>query len=80
MAKSHGRKGAMSFVTYENRFEPHVTIHVDGCNQIAKRGGEHTYGQGKYENHATYGEAAEYATNTGLPIRYCSFCKPSHAS
>jgi len=39
----------MSYVTYENRNNPHVTIHRDGCSQIAKRGGEHQYGQGDTE-------------------------------
>jgi hypothetical protein len=43
----------MSFVTYENKNNPHVTVHVDGCNQIAKHGGEHKYGQGGYRRHAS---------------------------
>ena len=71
----------MSFVTYENKNNPHVTVHVDGCNQIAKRGGEHKYGQGGYRKHTTYIDAEGYASRTGLPVIDCSFCKPnSHES
>ena len=66
----------MLFVTYENRRNPHVTIHLEGCGQIAKRGGKHKHGQGSYQNHSTYGEAESYAEETHLPIIYCSFCKP----
>ena len=64
------------FVTYENRANPHATIHAYGCNQIAKNGGEHKYGQGGYKNHATYEEAEAYAKRTGLPVIHCSFCNP----
>lgn len=71
----------MAFVTYENRNNPHVTIHIDGCNQIAKHGGEHKYGQGTYRKHATYGDAVKHATSTGLQVINCSFCGPkSHES
>ena len=35
----------MAFVTYENRRNPHVTIHLEGCTQIRKRGGEHVTGR-----------------------------------
>ena len=35
----------MAFVTYENRRNPHVTIHAEGCSQIRKRGGEHAHGE-----------------------------------
>ena len=52
------------FVTYENRHNPHVTIHLQGCGQVRKRGGEHKYGQGKYKTHATLSEAVAYATAT----------------
>lgn len=70
----------MLFVTYESRNNPHVTIHVDGCNQIAKHGGEHQYDQGSYRTHAAYNDAERYAINTGLPVGECSFCRPkSHA-
>jgi hypothetical protein len=66
----------MAFVTYENHRNPHVTIHLAGCSQIAKRGGEHKYAQGEYKDHATYNEAQSYAAQTGLPVIECSFCKP----
>jgi len=66
----------MSFTTYENTHNPHVTIHKDGCKQIRKRGGEHKYGQGRYASHATYQQARAYAVATKLPARDCSFCKP----
>jgi len=64
----------MPFVTYENRRNPHVTIHLDGCAQIAKRGGEHRHGQGEYRNHSTYEEAKVYAEVTGLLVIECSYC------
>jgi hypothetical protein len=66
----------MAYVTYENRPNPHVTTHRSGCNQIRKHGGQHSYGQGGYRDHATYGEAETYAAGTGLPVRRCSFCNP----
>jgi len=66
----------MPFVTYENRRNPHVTIHLEGCGQIAKNGGQHKYGQGNYKNHTTYPEAQSYAEQTKLPIINCSFCNP----
>ena len=66
----------MAFVTYENRRNPHVTIHVAGCSQIAKRGGEHKHGQGEYNEHATFAAAKHYAVQTGLPVIECSYCKP----
>lgn len=70
----------MMFVTYENRRNPHVTIHAAGCSQIAKNGGQHKYGQGGYRNHATYAEATRYAKGTGLKCILCSFCKPADSS
>jgi hypothetical protein len=66
----------MAFVTYENRPNPHVTIHASGCNQIRKRGGHHKYNQGGYRDHATYGEAEAYASSIGLPVIKCSYCNP----
>ena len=67
----------MAFVTYENRRNPHVTIHVEGCSQIRKRGGEHAHGQGEYHNYATFSDAQRYAQQTELPVIECSFCKPA---
>ncbi len=69
-------EGAMTFVTYENRNNPHITIHCEGCNQIKKRGGQHTTGQGRYKQHSTYEDAKQYAESTGLQIINCSFCNP----
>jgi len=66
----------MPFETYENRSNPHVTIHVEGCTQLRKRGGEHQHSQGAYHSHATYQAAAAYAESTGLPLVRCSFCTP----
>jgi len=66
----------MAFVTYENRWNPHVTIHVAGCSQIEKRGGEHKHGQGQYNEHAKLADAQEYAQQTELRVIECSFCKP----
>jgi hypothetical protein len=65
------------FVTYENRHNPHVTIHHANCTQIAKHGGEHKYGQGEYKTHATLAAADAYAASTGLPVIHCSYCGPS---
>ncbi len=70
----------MSFVTYENKSNPHVTIHATGCGQIAKRGGQHKYGQGTYRDHATYRQASEYAQSTRLQVKICSYCKPAPES
>jgi hypothetical protein len=67
----------MAFTTYENRANPHVTVHKDGCSQIKKRGGEHQHGQGEYHFHASYEDAHRYAAATDLPVRDCSFCKPA---
>jgi len=66
----------MSFVTYENRANPHATVHAAGCRQVAKNGGTHKYGQGGYKEHKTFAEAAAYAKATELPVIYCSFCVP----
>lgn len=66
----------MAFTTYENNRNPHVTIHKDDCSQIRKHGGEHKYDQGRYRNHANYEQAHEYALQTKLPLKDCSFCKP----
>jgi hypothetical protein len=66
----------MSYVTYENRRNPHVTIHREDCNQNAKRGGEHKYGQGNYSSHTTYSQANAYAVSTGLPLVVGSYCNP----
>jgi len=66
----------MVYITYENKRNPHVTIHVDGCGQIRKNGGHHKYKQGKYESHQDYSEAYQYSIQTGLPIINCSFCRP----
>src|SRR5437867_4291892 len=49
-------EGEAGFVTYENYRNPHVTIHVAGCGQIAKRGGQQVDGQGKYEQHPSLAE------------------------
>lgn len=65
------------FVTYENRHNPHITIHRDGCGQIRKRGGEHKHNQGEYRNHTTFAQATAYAGASGLPLINCSYCKPA---
>jgi len=67
----------MGYTTYENTHNPHVTIHNDDCRQIKKRGGVHRYNQGKYTEHQTYDAAAGYAKGTRLPVKNCSFCRPS---
>src|ERR1051325_10982833 len=64
------------YETYENRNNPHITIHRVGCSQLRKRGGIHRHGQGKYTAHATFAEAEHYAKQTGLPMRMCGYCKP----
>ena len=66
----------MTFITYHNVANPHVTIHADGCGQIRKHGGEHAHGNGWYEKHDTYANARARAKESSLPVRDCSFCKP----
>jgi hypothetical protein len=65
----------MSYITYENYKDRHVTIHCTDCGQIKKHGGFHRYGQGKYESHVKYEDAIQYAKSTNLPLIICSFCK-----
>jgi hypothetical protein len=65
------------FVTYENRHNPHVTVHRYDCGQIEKRGGQHKHRQGKYKTHESFAAASAYANGTGLPVINCSFCRPS---
>jgi hypothetical protein len=64
------------YETYENRANPHVTIHMVGCSQLRKRGGIHRHGQGEYKAHDTLASAEKYAKQTGLPMRFCGFCNP----
>ncbi len=66
----------MTYVTYENRANPHTTIHLEGCSQIAKHGGKHRYNQGHYRSHVTYRLAEKYAQKSGLPWKCCFFCNP----
>ena len=61
---------------YKNVANPHVAIHLQGCGQIRKHGGQHKYGQGEYQEHATYDLAVGYAKGTGLRWSPCSFCRP----
>jgi hypothetical protein len=61
----------MGYITYENKNNPHITIHIDFCNQIRKNGGE---GLGEYKEHKTLEAARNYSQTTGLPIRECKFC------
>jgi len=67
----------IGFETYENRSNPHVTIHKVGCSQLRKRGGVHQHGQGNYKAHATLSEADRYARSTGLPVKFCGYCAPN---
>jgi hypothetical protein len=66
----------MSFTTYENTSNPHVTVHRNECSQIMKRGGEHKYNNGQYKKHDSLPDAKKYAEITKLPIKFCAFCKP----
>jgi hypothetical protein len=63
----------MGYTTYENRTNPHITIHIDGCGQIKKNGG---IGRGEYYSHKSLWDAENYAKTTGLPIKKCSYCNP----
>jgi hypothetical protein len=64
------------YISYENHFNPHITIHVhDGkCGHIEKHGGGDA-GGGKYTEHRTLEGAYAYAKSTGLPVKECHFCK-----
>ncbi len=66
----------MRFITYHNVANPHVTVHVDGCGQVRKHGGDHAHGNGWYEQHDTYAMARARADESSLPVRDCSFCRP----
>lgn len=68
----------VEYETYENRNNPHITIHKKGCSQLRKRGGIHNYGQGKYCKFISLEEARAYAKTTGFPIKECSFCNPQN--
>ncbi len=61
----------MGYTTYENRHNPHITIHISTCQQLRKNGGE---GIGEYKEHETLEDARNYSQATGLPIRECAFC------
>jgi hypothetical protein len=47
------KEPGVRFVTYENRFNPHVTIHRVGCGHIRKHGGAHKYGRASTRNTRT---------------------------
>ena len=66
----------MGYETYENRANPHITIHKDICSQLRKNGGEHKYQQGGYIKFASLEDALVYAKTTGLDVKECKFCKP----
>jgi hypothetical protein len=73
----HDRGGnPEGYISYENHFNPHITIHVnDGkCGHIEKNGGGGA-GGGKYTEHRTLEGAYAYAKSTGLPVKECYFCK-----
>lgn len=65
------------FETYENRHNPHVTIHRHNCRQLREHGGIHKYKQGGYKKHAEWQQAINYANSLNLPIWVCSYCQPS---
>ena len=51
----------MKFETYENTWRRYVRIHRLGCVRSRIHGGTHKYGQGRYEDHATYADARRHA-------------------
>ena len=59
------------YVIYENHVNKHITIHKNGCNQIAINGGT---GEGKYIGFSCYNVADKYAETTKLPKQNCHFC------
>lgn len=64
------------FTTYEDRTNPHISIHRNNCNQLRKRGGRHKDGKIHYKQHNSYVAANAYADSINLPKKVCSFCKP----
>ena len=64
-----------NFITYENKRNPHISIHKNGCNQIKKNGGS---GEGKYIGFINCHVAKQYAESTNLPIINCSYCNPAN--
>lgn len=67
----------MRYETYENRNNPHITIHKDDCTQLRKRGGDHQKSsKGEYHQFTSLEDARAYAKTTELPIKECSYCMP----
>lgn len=68
------------FVTYENRNNPHVTIHRAHCGQVRKRGGVHSYGQGKYKDQAIMGSglAIKHPHSTLSPLSVAIGVRQNH--
>lgn len=65
-----------NYVIYENHVNKHIGIHKNGCSQIEKNGGN---GIGKYIGFSNFEDAYEYAKNSSLPIKDCSFCIKNYA-
>ena len=65
----------MEFVTYKNTRSRQVTIHQEGCGQIRKKGGHHSYSQGEYLHHGSYDEAKTYSRKSGFAVKDCSYCR-----
>lgn len=68
----------MKYVVYTNKNNPHSTIHIKGCVEIKKRGGEHKYNQGDYFECNTLEDAEEYCEQREQDnknnIIHCSNC------
>lgn len=66
----------MRFETYANKPNRSIRIHIVGCRCLRVHGGHHTYDQGWYRKHKTYGDAWSYAQSTGLDVFDCKVCSP----
>lgn len=64
----------INYETYENRNNPHITIHKSDCGQLRKHGGDHKYSQGEYHGFTDIKAAEAYANTTDLPVKKCKFC------
>lgn len=66
----------MKYITYENRNNPHISIHKIGCSQILKNGGNNISGRDGYCAFDTIEKAELYAEATKLELKYCKTCNP----
>lgn len=70
------------FITYQNKHNPHITIHKFECEKVAQHGGIPSKPFQEYTLFMSYKSAEIYAeavksTSPSLEIKICSFCNPN---